>query len=728
MPFQIFPSMPRFLDTLTGSFVFEDNPSSVHYAILSHTWRRPADGGEQSFHDIQKLQAAVDQFRKDAEALTAPGSPRDSLSSKLTIFDHSDLSEKIRGICKVAYDAGYRLLWIDACCINQSDSAELSEAINSMFEWYRLADVCYVYLPDVPTLENPTHLESRFRRSRWHERGWTLQELIAPEHVIFLTGDWRFLGTRTGLASTLEQVTGVDFDILTGMAPLSSISVARRMSWAARRKTSRVEDRAYSLLGIFGVHLSPIYGEGGNAFLRLQGEIIRMIPDQSVFAWGPSSDALSETSRSWWVEPNVPCLLASSPSAFEDAGDVKPLSPSEFVSRLRLSFGADAARAPSLNTVFTPQGVRLHLICVDLKNTELLETILHARQAWMGGCDLCNNLPHADSLALLQCQNRAGSLVCLPLCRRTPGLGPEEEAYAIAPFMGCGHWLHEPPFRTVHLTRDVFETMTDARLSKTLSLVREVSLLRYVQRLPDPKSRQPHFVKDPSIELWSSNPARGPAVVFVIAAEVEQELRVLGFALSPLRRQLRQAQIILTTVLTTRHHNPVKRSQRIHIRLTLTHIPPREQSGDLDTAARFSIENYIRPPADADAPATPAGSPVIDLHEDLSAYLDAPCADDSEETRISEFSSRSSSQRILVEATFIVHADDNWEKDAFDLRRLRLRLERPWARSAETEDTVLQLSVEISERFRYERPAGWELHTSRGLLGEAEETGSEGSA
>ncbi|EIW51963.1 uncharacterized protein TRAVEDRAFT_86971, partial [Trametes versicolor FP-101664 SS1] len=191
-------------------------------------------------------------------------------------------SRKIRHFCRVARDAGFWLAWNDACCIDKSSSAELSEAINSMYELYRLSDMCYVYLADV--IDHPGGPQG-FRRSKWHRRGWTLQELIAPERIVFLTKTWSVLGTKMSLAKSLVEITGVDFDILVGGAPLDSVSVARRMSWAADRDTTRVEDRAYSLLGIFGLHMSPIYGEGENAFLRLQEEIIRTIPDQSIFAW-----------------------------------------------------------------------------------------------------------------------------------------------------------------------------------------------------------------------------------------------------------------------------------------------------------------------------------------------------------------------------------------------------------------------------------------------------------
>ncbi|EIW58116.1 HET-domain-containing protein, partial [Trametes versicolor FP-101664 SS1] len=269
--------MPRFLDTLTGQFVWKDSPANVIYAILSHTWRSAEQGSEQSYDDVCKLQA----------------------------------------------EAGYRLIWNDACCIDKSSSAELTEAINSMFQWYRLADVCYVYLADVP---DEDAFGARFARSKWHRRGWTLQELIAPKRVVFLTQNWRMIGTKFGLALTLEKITNIDFNVLTGRAALDSISVARRMSWAARRETTRVKDRAYSLLGIFGVHMPTIYGEGSNAFLRLQEEIIKAIPDQSIFAWGRACVLASSHVKDNRLPGDTDGygLLAESPAAFSGSGDVCP--------------------------------------------------------------------------------------------------------------------------------------------------------------------------------------------------------------------------------------------------------------------------------------------------------------------------------------------------------------------------------------------------------------------
>ncbi|KAI6002305.1 hypothetical protein F5J12DRAFT_906395 [Pisolithus orientalis] len=145
---------------------------------------------------------------------------------------------------------GYTWLWIDTCCIDKRSSAELSEAINSMYRWYRNSQMCYVYLND------------------WFSRGWTLQELVAPKEAEFFNKSWVSIGIKQDLTSLLEDITRI---------PEKSVrAVAHIMSWAADRKTTRVEDRAYSLLGLFGVNMPMLYGEGSKAFQRLQLEIIRM--------------------------------------------------------------------------------------------------------------------------------------------------------------------------------------------------------------------------------------------------------------------------------------------------------------------------------------------------------------------------------------------------------------------------------------------------------------------
>ncbi|EIW58290.1 HET-domain-containing protein [Trametes versicolor FP-101664 SS1] len=394
--------MPHFLNTWTGEFEWHADPRKITYAILSHTWRSPDEGGEQSYSDVRRLQMSVnaepEQRQRRLYAATvdiirchqittlsqakrvSPHFllPKGAAALPSFVLYHPELSHKIKYACKVARRDGYLLLWIDTCCIDKSSSAELSEAINSMFEWYRLADVCYAYLEDVPDDDDPTQANSYFSRSRWHKRGWTLQELIAPKRVVFLTRTWGCLGTKAGLASSLEKITGVDFNILTGHISIHSQSVARRMSWAACRETTRIEDQAYSLLGIFGIHMSPIYGEGQNAFLRLQEEIVRTIPDHSIFAWG-SSCALPNLTESEgkvtyrWTSIG---LLAETPLAFKGLADITPLSSVAFATRL----GLRAEDVPTLDCLFASQGVRVKLPCIDLAQTPQLFKALLARK------------------------------------------------------------------------------------------------------------------------------------------------------------------------------------------------------------------------------------------------------------------------------------------------------------------------------------------------------------
>ena len=246
------------------------------------------------------------------------------------------VSDKIRKCCIFAEKEGFEWLWIDTCCIDKSSSAELSEAINSMYAWYAAADICYVYMHDVEDV-HPSRDES-FSRSVWFTRGWTLQELIAPHHVVFLSQEWHTLGTKQTLAHLIEDVSGVDYNVLLRSIDLSQISIARRMSWAAKRSTTREEDRAYSLMGIFNVYMPTIYGEGSRAFERLQLEILKRSPDQSILAWGPlsmpwehvtySTPVTVDRAREIVQQPRS--LLASSPSEFANSADISPMLTSTF--------------------------------------------------------------------------------------------------------------------------------------------------------------------------------------------------------------------------------------------------------------------------------------------------------------------------------------------------------------------------------------------------------------
>jgi hypothetical protein len=165
--------------------------------------------------------------------------------------------------------------------IDKSSSAELAEAINSMLVWYKKADRCYAFLADV----EKDHFREQFPRSRWFTRGWTLQELIAPRTVNFYDANWEPVGSKYPLVTQFTAITKIDEATLKG-ASIEIVSVAKRMSWAANRQTTRVEDLAHCLLSIFNVNMPMLYGEGERAFRRLQEEIFRSSHDQSLFAWG----------------------------------------------------------------------------------------------------------------------------------------------------------------------------------------------------------------------------------------------------------------------------------------------------------------------------------------------------------------------------------------------------------------------------------------------------------
>ncbi|EJF59833.1 HET-domain-containing protein, partial [Dichomitus squalens LYAD-421 SS1] len=249
----------RLLDTRTGHFV-EKDPKHTEYAILSHRW----NDVEQSHQGLRGIQRSYDARGR---------------------LYFSRLPVSIREACRVAREAGYRYLWIDSCCIDKTSSSELTESINSMFLWYSLAKMCYAYLADVPSNKDPRKDKSAFCSSQWHKRGWTLQELIAPSGVKFLADDWTEIGTKFTLFDLIEEITGIPRQALLHVKSLDEFSVAQRLSWAARRQTTREEDRAYSLLGIFNINMPTLYGEGSRAFRRLQEEIVRHVPDLSLFAW-----------------------------------------------------------------------------------------------------------------------------------------------------------------------------------------------------------------------------------------------------------------------------------------------------------------------------------------------------------------------------------------------------------------------------------------------------------
>ncbi|TBU45305.1 hypothetical protein BD309DRAFT_956436 [Dichomitus squalens] len=250
-----------------------------------------------------------------------------SRASPRSIWDDPELSPKIREACRVAREAGYRYLWIDSCCIDKTSSSELTESINSMYLWYGRAGLCYAYLADVPSGKNPHEPDSAFRSSRWHKRGWTLQELIAPSGVAFLADDWTEIGGKHTLFELIEEITGIPYQALLHVESLGEFSVAQRLSWAARRQTTREEDRAYSLLGIFNINMPTLYGEGSRAFRRLQEEIVRRIPDLSLFAWNQYIYRGCKPDQDLWYLVILGCEHDDYPGAL--LGQVCYIPPSE---------------------------------------------------------------------------------------------------------------------------------------------------------------------------------------------------------------------------------------------------------------------------------------------------------------------------------------------------------------------------------------------------------------
>ena len=284
------------------------------YAILSHRW-----GPDEVSY--QSLQSAIREMEAGGEP-TLPGKG----------------FLKIQKCRQLAATGQYEWVWIDTCCINKESSAELSEAINSMYRWYFNARICYIYLADVQEISAPPLYKGEpqdeglmlkrareraledFKKSEWFSRGWTLQELLAPVSAVFYDTSWRLFNTRDNLAEVIHAITGIEPHLLRGtgrVARIASTSAARKMSWLGSRKTSRVEDMAYCMLGLFNVNMPLLYGEGSKAFVRLQLEIINKSDDESIFAWG-----IGISSDDPYRQPRLG-MLALKPSLFANSGRVE---------------------------------------------------------------------------------------------------------------------------------------------------------------------------------------------------------------------------------------------------------------------------------------------------------------------------------------------------------------------------------------------------------------------
>ncbi|RMZ09683.1 hypothetical protein D0860_04139 [Hortaea werneckii] len=325
---------------------FHTAKSAPPYAILSHTW----EDDEVLFKDMDDLESAKAKSGW----------------------------QKIEYICRQALEDGLEWAWVDTCCIDKSSSAELSEAINSMFKWYECSTVCYVYLCDLTMavalrddapmvstwLERATQMtpvrpgpfvrtlhaseslwqgqEAYFKEAtsqtmsamrdddegmsrpcneldislidtlgafssvKWWSRGWTLQELLAPRNVVFMDQHWQQVARLPEIVATVSTISSVDVEVLLKTAPLQSRCIAERLSWASKRSTTREEDTAYALLGIFDTNMPLLYGEGGRAFKRLQEAILLRSNDLSIYAWLTPRPSYDHT------------MFAASPSYFVD--------------------------------------------------------------------------------------------------------------------------------------------------------------------------------------------------------------------------------------------------------------------------------------------------------------------------------------------------------------------------------------------------------------------------
>ncbi|RMY40376.1 hypothetical protein D0866_01311 [Hortaea werneckii] len=334
---------------------FHTAKTAPPYAILSHTW----EDDEVLFKDMDDLESAK----------TKSG------------------WQKIEYICRQALEDGLEWAWVDTCCIDKSSSAELSEAINSMFNWYKCSTVCYVYLCDltmtvilrddypmvstwleranrmatggpdnstrdflifdnpweshveffqsvtsdiISAVENDDEVYSRPRHeldmslldtlgalstAKWWSRGWTLQELLAPTNLVFMDRHWQQIARLPDFVVTVSVISSVDVEVLAKTASLQSRCIAERLSWASKRSTTRTEDTAYALLGIFDAAMPLLYGEGNRAFKRLQEVISLRSNDLSIYAW-PRMNSDDDD-----------LMFSSSPSNFVNCAAVRKRNP-----------------------------------------------------------------------------------------------------------------------------------------------------------------------------------------------------------------------------------------------------------------------------------------------------------------------------------------------------------------------------------------------------------------
>lgn len=271
----------RFIQTKTYELKEFGTLPSPQYAVLSHTWLqsepdRPDIIREITYQDMQNHLKKI----KDGNYKTQGWA-------------------KLKSYCNLAAEDGWEYAWMDTCCIDKTNPADTQEAINAMFRWYHDAGICYAHLDGVNS-KDLAHNHEKFRNARWFERGWTLQELLAPLDLMFVDQYWKRLGTKGEWIEDVAAACRMSVDDVTNF---DRCSLAAKLSWASHRKTTLKEDEAYCLLGLFGISMPLCYGEDQLAFRRFQIELIKVYEDPSIFAWS--------TVEGFCILPSLVCFERS---------------------------------------------------------------------------------------------------------------------------------------------------------------------------------------------------------------------------------------------------------------------------------------------------------------------------------------------------------------------------------------------------------------------------------
>lgn len=269
---------------------------------------------------VTKLQRRVNEFFRYAMLSHKWASAKDEpqywqIKGSVYEMDAPREISKLQQFCTTSKREGYRWAWSDTCCIDKTNNAELQESIISMFSWYKESAITIVYLADVSDI-------SQLKDSQWFKRGWTLQELLAPRFIRFYKQDWQPLidsdkNHKDELLPVLHDITRIDIDVLKAFQP-GVDNVKKRLSWVGTRTTKKLEDIAYCLMGIFGIHMPVMYGEKHNAFVRLQKEIMSLTDDLSLFDWLGESSTLHS-----YFAAHPRCFMTPSDHARQDSTSPK---------------------------------------------------------------------------------------------------------------------------------------------------------------------------------------------------------------------------------------------------------------------------------------------------------------------------------------------------------------------------------------------------------------------